>query len=295
LIGAFGLVILLSIVVFWWIIRKRSGEMRARIEALEAEIAAHEKIEQELIDLSTAKEHMVGELFAQLEATNKELEAFAYSVSHDVRSPLRSMLAYSEILLNEHAGNLDEEGRLFQERIRANAERLDGYISGILAYSSLSRQEILREDVNLTDLAWQVIGELSGQIGGREIKFAVEEMPPVSADRALMRVVLTNLISNAVKFTDTQPAPEISIGSINENGREIYYIRDNGIGLDMKFAETIFETFQRLHGVDQYVGRGIGLALVRRIILRHGGNVWVQSEEGEGATFYFTSSENRES
>jgi light-regulated signal transduction histidine kinase (bacteriophytochrome) len=262
------------------------------VQALEAEIVAHEQIEQELIDMNTNSEQRMGEMSAQLEVTNKELEAFAYSVSHDVRSPLRSMLAYSEILLNEYADRLDEEGLLYQQRIRANAERLDGYISGILAYSSLSRQELIREEIDLTNLVRQVIRELSTQIGERKIDISVAKMPGVSADRGLLRVALTNLISNAIKFTDTQPEPTISIGSIEKNGRVIYFVRDNGIGLDMKFAEIIFETFQRLHGVDQYQGRGIGLALVRRIILRHGGNVWVQSEEGQGATFYFTIGED---
>jgi light-regulated signal transduction histidine kinase (bacteriophytochrome) len=279
--------LVLYVILRYWI-RKHTEIMLYRMEELEAEINAHEGIEQELIDLTSSLEQQLGESLEQLEATNKELEAIAYSVSHDLRSPLRSMLAYSEILLNEHTEDLNDEGRLFQQRIRTNAERLDGYIAGMLDYHSLSHQELSREEVDLTQLVQQVIDELSDQIGERKIEFSVADLPPVFADRALIRVAIVHLISNAIKFTDQQPEPKISIGFSNENGRTNYFVSDNGIGLDMKFAETIFETFQRLHGVDQYVGRGIGLALVRRIIHRHGGNIWVQAAVGEGATFFFT-------
>jgi light-regulated signal transduction histidine kinase (bacteriophytochrome) len=286
-----GVVVFLLLVLYFlfnWLVRKHTKKMLYRMEELEAEINAHEGIEQELIDLTSTLEEQLGGALSQLEATNKELEAIAYSVSHDLRSPLRSMLAYSEILLNEYSEGVDDEGRLYQQRIRTNAERLDGYIAGMLDYYGLSHQELSREQVDLTELVHQVIGELSDQIGEREIEFSVAELPSIIADRALIRVVVTHLISNAIKFTDQQLEPKISIGSSEENDRIIYFVEDNGIGLDMKFAETIFETFQRLHGVDQYVGRGIGLALVRRIIHRHGGNVWVKSAVGEGATFFFT-------
>jgi two-component system sensor kinase len=223
-----------------------------------------------------------------LEATNKELEAFAHSVSHDLRSPLRSIMAFTEILINDHGNQMSDEGRLYQQRVRANAERLDSFIGGILTYSNLSRQKLNRELVDIAALTANVVEELGAEFEGREVNITVEELPAVMGDRALLRVVLINLISNAIKFTSVRNPGEILVSYKENEDKGVYSVQDNGIGLDMKFSETIFQVFQRLHGVDQYEGTGIGLALVQRIILRHGGSVWVESEEGKGARFCFT-------
>jgi light-regulated signal transduction histidine kinase (bacteriophytochrome) len=224
----------------------------------------------------------------QLKATTDELEAFAYSVSHDLRSPLRSMMAYTEILLADHNESMNQEGRLYQERVRANLERLDQFIADILTFSGLSSQVLALEMVQMEKLTQTVISELRSQIGEREVKFNLQSLPAVMADPALIRIVLMNLIDNAIKFTQNQQISEILIGFKEESGQGIYFIEDNGIGLDAKYSETIFNPFQRLHGVDQYKGSGIGLALVKRIISRHGGRVWVEAAEEKGAVFYFT-------
>jgi light-regulated signal transduction histidine kinase (bacteriophytochrome) len=242
----------------------------------------------ELLEENQKLTNLLEERSTQFEETKKELEAFAHSVSHDLRSPLRSIMAFTEILVNEHGAQMNEEGQLYQQRVRANAERLDSFIDGILKYSNLSRQKLNRELVDMAALTTQVVEELGAEIKGREMNIIVEELPAVMADRALLRVVLINLISNAIKFTSVRNPAEILVSHNEDEDKGVYCVQDNGIGLDMKFSETIFQAFQRLHGIDQYEGTGIGLALVQRIISRHGGNVWVESEEGKGARFCFT-------
>ncbi|MEN8241210.1 MAG: ATP-binding protein [Chloroflexota bacterium] len=248
-------------------------------------------IRKRTADLSVKNQQfeiLIKDQTAKIEATTQELEDFAYSVSHDLRSPLRTIMAYTEILLSEHSENMNDEGRLFQQRVRANAERLDLFIDGILTYSGLSSQVLDRELVDMEKLTRRVISELGRKIGDRKVDFAIQSLPPAEADAEMILVVMTNLIDNAIKFTDLQQTGKIVVGFNEEDGRGIYYVKDNGIGLDLKYSETIFKTFQRLHGVDQYSGSGIGLALVKRIIARHGGRVWVEAEEGKGSVFNFT-------
>lgn len=264
LIFFFGLV---SFIISRVVIQRRTGELTTKNRELKS-----------LLDDRTTR----------LEATTKELDAFAYSVSHDLRSPLRTMMAYTEILLAEHSDDLNDEGKLYQQRVRANAERLDLFIDDILTYSGLSSQVVEREPVDMEELTREAISELERKIADRQVNFSVGSLPPADADLDMIRVVIINLIDNAIKFTDNQEAAEIKIGYQKVRGSGSYFVQDNGIGLDMKFSETIFKTFQRLHGVDQYGGSGIGLALVKRIISRHGGRVWVEAEEGKGAVFSFT-------
>ena len=252
---------------------------RFEIKKRTAKLSAENKKTKKLLNVQSSL----------LEAANQELSAIAYRVSHDLRSPLRSIMAYTEILMREYGDQLNEDGRLYQDRVRVNAERLDLFIEGILAYSNLSRQEMNQETVSLTDLANQVISELDSELRGREIKITVQEdLPEVTADRVMLRVVYTHLIKNAIKFTAMCSPAEILVGFSNKQDQDIYFVQDNGIGLDMENSDLIFQPFHRLHGVDQYQGSGIGLALVKRIVSRHGGRVWVEGEEGKGAVFNFT-------
>jgi light-regulated signal transduction histidine kinase (bacteriophytochrome) len=257
---------------------------------------SYRKSRQRIAEILEENQRLTKELeerSAQLKATNRELETFVYSVSHDLRSPLRLIMAFTEILINEHGDQMNDAGRLYQQRVRANAERLDRFIEGILKYSNLNRQELNREVVDMAVLTDQVIAELASELNGRNVDIRVGELPPAMGDRSLLRVALINLISNAIKFTSLENPAEIFVSyQENEHGG-VYCVQDNGIGLDMKFSETIFQAFQRLHGVDQYGGTGIGLALVQRIISRHGGSVWVESEEGKGACFCFTLGEEK--
>ena len=219
-------------------------------------------------------------------ATNKELEAFAYSVSHDLRAPLRSMDGFSRILLSEYAENLPPEARHDVDMIVESAREMGQMVDDLLRFSRLGKQELNLADVDARALADQVVKQLRPE-GERQIQFHVGDLPSCRADSGLLKQVFMNLVSNAVKYTRKTPQAEIEVGWTEANGGA-YFVKDNGVGFDMAHAHNLFGVFQRLHRAEDYEGTGVGLALSQRIVNRHGGRIWAQAEADKGATFYFS-------
>lgn len=226
---------------------------------------------------------------AQLEAANHELESFSYSVSHDLRAPLRHIHGYVEMLTDATAGQLAEQPRHYLKTITAVSEEMGELIDDLLAFSRMGRVELTEARVALDDLVLEVQRGLELAVQGRNLQWQIASLPPVLGDRAMLRQVLANLLGNAVKYTRGRAPAKIEIGLAGEEaGRTIFFVRDNGAGFDMKYAHKLFGVFQRLHRADEFEGTGIGLATVRRVIARHGGRTWAEGKPGAGATFYFT-------
>jgi PAS domain S-box-containing protein len=225
---------------------------------------------------------------AELDAVNKELEAFSYSVSHDLRAPLRSIDGFGQALLEEYAEHLDDTAADYLRRIRAATQRMGELIDDLLDLSRVTRREMRHEDVDLSALATTVIGDLTKAQPPRDIEVQIAAGLVGRGDAHLLRVLLENLLGNAWKFTGRQTAARVEFGARREGDRLVYYVRDNGVGFDMTYAHKLFGAFQRLHAATEFPGTGIGLATVERIVHRHGGRVWAHSEIGQGATFFFT-------
>ena len=225
---------------------------------------------------------------AELLAANTELDAFAYSVSHDLRAPLRSIDGFSQILLEDYATQLDEAGRESLHRVRAASQRMGTLIDDLLKLARVTRAEIRTEDVDLSGLARDIAAELQRATPERQVEFAIAPGLKARGDARLLRVVLDNLLRNSWKYTGKQPAPRVEFRSAEANGDKAFMVRDNGAGFDMKYADKLFGVFQRLHSAADFEGTGIGLATVRRIINRHGGRIWAEGAVDQGATFYFT-------
>jgi signal transduction histidine kinase len=224
----------------------------------------------------------------ELSRSNRELEAFSYSVSHDLRAPLRAIDGFSEVLVDEYGNRLDEEGQRLLGIIRENTQRMGRLIDELLAYSRLGRKTIEPTEIDMNSLAREVIEE-SNMVGSDvQPDFKIGPLPKAYGDRVLIRQVLTNLVANAVKFSRPKPEIKIEIGGRNNSDKNLYYVKDNGVGFDMRYADKMFGVFQRLHGHSEFEGTGVGLAIVQRIVQRHGGTVWAEGKVNEGATFYFT-------
>jgi PAS domain S-box-containing protein len=230
----------------------------------------------------------VEERTAQLLAANKELEAFSYSVSHDLRAPLRAVDGFSRILQEEHLAELSPDAQHYLGLVRSNAVQMSKLIDDLLTFSRTSRQMLAKRFVDPAEIARQVLEELHGDLEGRKVEVIVGDLPPCQADPAMMKRVFFNLLSNAVKFTRKKEVAHIDIGSINNEGKTAYFVKDNGVGFDMHYSDKLFGVFSRLHSESDYEGTGVGLALVARIVHRHGGSVWAEAEVDKGATFYFT-------
>lgn len=224
---------------------------------------------------------------------NKELEAFSYSVSHDLRAPLRSMDGFSKALLTQYADQLDERGKDYLNRVRESAQKMGDLIDGMLILSRLGRKEIRREKVDLSSMCRDIIEELKKNETQRQVVVTIAKGLTAEADPALMFAAMENFLENAWKYTSQKQAAEISVGSFVENGEEVFFVKDNGAGFDMLYSDKLFGAFQRLHNANDFPGTGIGLVTIKRILERHGGRVWAQGEEGKGATFYFTFSQPR--
>ncbi len=230
---------------------------------------------------------------AQLAAANRELESFSYSVSHDLRAPLRHIAGFSSLLEKEKAPDLDDGARRYIKTICDSAKQMGMLIDDLLSFSRMGRAEMLRTDVNLTHLAQEIVNRFQSEITDRRIDWKVDPLPAVHGDPSMMRQVFENLIANAVKYTRTRSQAVIEIGSrTGESGEPLVYVKDNGVGFDMAYVGKLFGVFQRLHGTDEFEGTGIGLANVRRIIHRHGGETWAEGAVGVGATFYFSLPKN---
>ena len=230
----------------------------------------------------------LAEQVTDLKAANHELEAFSYSVSHDLRAPLRSMDGFSKILTEEYADGMPEEARHYLGRVRENAQKMDHLVNALLALSRLGRQAMAVQTVEPRQLVAEVLGELKEEKDGRRVEITVGELPSCVADGVLLKQVYMNLISNALKFTRTREVAKITVGCRSENGLNTYFVQDNGVGFDMQYVGKLFGAFQRLHRAEEFAGTGVGLATVKRIILRHGGDVSAESEVGKGTTMYFT-------
>jgi light-regulated signal transduction histidine kinase (bacteriophytochrome) len=224
----------------------------------------------------------------ELAAVNKELEAFNYSVSHDLRSPLRSIDGFSQVLLEDYADELDAQGKDYLLRVRAATQNMAQLIDDLLNLSSITRSKIHRRIVNLSVLAQDVTAGLKKMEPERQVEFVISADLMVKGDERLLKIVLENLLGNAWKFTGNNPKAKIELGVTQVDGRSAYFVRDNGAGFDMAYASKLFGAFQRLHSPSEFSGNGIGLATVQRIIHRHGGQVWAEGAVGQGATFYFT-------
>jgi len=238
--------------------------------------------------LNADLERRVIERTARLEALNRELEAFSYSVSHDLRAPLRSIDGFSQSLLEDYAGRLDDTGRDYLCRVRAASQRMAQLIDDLLNLSRITRAEIYREEVDLSALARSIVAELQKSQPERPVEFTIAPGLAAEGDARLLRIALENLLNNAWKFTSKHPAARIEFGAMEQEGQTVYFIRDDGAGFDMAYADKLFGAFQRLHTASEFPGTGIGLATVQRIIHRHGGCVWARGEVERGATFYFT-------
>lgn len=244
---------------------------------------SEEMLEQQRIEMTRSN--------AELDAANRELEAFSYSVSHDLRAPLRSIDGFSLALLEDYADKLDAEGKKNLERVRAATQRMGALIDDLLSLARVTRSGMKLEKMNLSAVASEVTDKLKESQPGRRIELRIEEGLETTADPSLLRIALENLLGNAWKFTAKKPLSHIEFGKTRDNGTPAYFVRDDGAGFDPAYAERLFGAFQRLHSTSEFPGTGIGLATVQRIVHRHGGKIWAESAVGQGATFYFTLAE----
>jgi len=252
------------------------------------DISDRKLAEEELIKYHQQLEELVEERTNELTAVNKELEAFSFSVSHDLRAPLRSIDGFSQALLEDFGDTLDNDGHDYLQRIRAAAQRMGQLIDALLDLSRVTRRELQKETVDLSAIAQDTLNDLQHNEAERHVDCIIQPDVRAKGDKLLLRIVLANMLGNAWKYTSKNPQAQIEFGCKSENGETIYFIRDNGAGFDMDFSGKLFGAFQRMHRDDEFPGTGVGLATVSRIINKHGGRIWAESAPGKGATFYFT-------
>lgn len=256
------------------------------------DITKHKKVEEKIRSFNHELELKVKERTAELEVANKELESFCYSVSHDLRSPLRIIHGYTSILIEDYVKAMDNEAMKLGKSILTNANKMGELIDDLLDFSRLGRKELAKRNVVMKDMVENIWQEFSRYEANRVIEFKVRELPAALADDTTIRQVWTNLVSNALKYTKHREKTVIEVGSEENADRITYYISDNGIGFDMRYYHKLFGVFQRLHAPEEFEGTGVGLAIVQRIINKHGGKIWADAKPNEGATFYFSLEKN---
>lgn len=279
--------------------QEKNYSVRAPVTGNNDEVAAlvlafNEMLEQiqerdaALLHARDELEQRVRERTAQLEASNNELEAFSYSVSHDLRAPLRSIDGFSQALLEDYADKVDETGQDQLRRVRAATQRMSALIDDLLNLARVARSEMIIESLDLSALARSIASELHSEQPERKVEFVIEDELRVKGDSRLMRLVMQNLLGNAWKYTSSHDRARVEVGRYQNNGQSGYFVRDDGAGFDPRYATRLFGAFQRLHSASEFPGTGVGLAIVQRIIRRHGGEIWAEAEVQKGATFYFT-------
>lgn len=320
--GIAALVVLISSLVAYVLSRTLQGQISQPIMALaetaravsnrrDYAVRASKRADDELGELTDAFNHMLAQIQEQnevlekrvrerttelesangeLEAANNELEAFCSSAAHDLRTPLRAITGFADVLLDSRASLSPADAQRFVRMIREGSGQMTELINDLLEFSRLGRQALSRERVDLAGLCREVFASLENERGGRSVEFRLQPLPPVEGDPALLRVVFVNLLSNALKYTRSRETSGIEIGAMSDFDQEgvTYFVRDNGVGFDMRDADKLFGVFQRLHHSHEFEGTGVGLATVRRIVERHGGRIWAESAPEEGATFFFS-------
>ncbi|HLP14789.1 MAG TPA: ATP-binding protein [Bacteroidota bacterium] len=268
------------------LLEKNREELEDRVTARTAELY---DLNTRIQTLNQELEQRVTRRTAQLEATNKELEAFAYSVSHDLRAPLRGIDGFSQVLLEEYKEKLDEQGKEYLHRVRLAAQRMGQLIDDMLNLSRVNHLDMKIQQVNLSELVRVIAAEFQATHPERDVEFLIQDRLTTKGDKQLLRLVLENLVGNALKFTSTHPTARIEFGlELQRQGTPAYFVRDDGVGFEMKYAQKLFGAFQRLHSTTEFPGTGIGLATVQRIVHRHGGSVWAEGKVEEGATIWFS-------
>ncbi len=270
---AAALIVMLSPMLYFFLFKPMLSQVKER-----------EHAEEEVVKLNKELERRISEL----EELNEDLESFSYSVSHDLRSPLLVIQGFSHLLSEDYGEALDSKGADFLQRIVETSKRMSQIIDSLLTLSQVARKEIQHEELDLSEMASTVAVELSKRTPKNHVEVIIEKGVKARGDARLLRIVMENLLGNAWKYTSKQPNPRIEFGMLKEKDESIiYYVRDNGVGFDMAYADKVFMPFERLHPADEYPGTGVGLATVKRIVQRHGGRIWAESGVGNGAVFYF--------